>query len=394
MRRWLAILVVIGIVMAMFVPEAMAEPKPTMIPREVMSGDAEFVTTFGFTAFEDLWVELEGVGAELPQTGTDKFLCWEYQVEDFLRGRQRADGGIEGIPIGFTFHYMQGPPELAPGWPAYIPEGGGIEDLPSNWPAILGDRGYERVYVSTNGFLVLDDPEWQEYVYDPEAEEWHWRGAGNWNWWPWQLPIREPPNNFIAPYWTDLAIGDNSYQKVEDLCRRCILPELPIGEECPRYEWLPCEWSTVERPRGRLLYATLGEEPNRKFVVEWLNARNRHTGSLCTFQVQLFEGSSAILFLYKDFQNKDASTPYFEVPSVLIGIEDYYGATAVGTAFTSVGGGVGSMIPGMPSWRGIVMNWIPKPVFDIAPWWIFQWLVVGFHIPQPRNAGDMVGFVY
>jgi len=79
---------------------------------------------------------------------------------------------------------------------------------------------------------------------------------------------------------------------------------------------------------------------------------------------------------------------------VLIGIEDYYGATAVGTAFTSEGGWLGSLIPGMPSWRGIVMNWIPKPVFDIAPWWIFQWLVVGFHVPLPRNAGDMVGFVY
>ena len=396
MRRLFTILVLIGLLMSLFVLEVAAEPKPAegYVPHEVTPGDAEFAETFGFLSFNDLWVELDGVGAELPQTSWEGCPLFPYQVDDFLRGRQRADGGIEGIPIGFTFHYMQGPADLAPGWGAYIPPEGGIEDLPMDWPAVLADEGYNRVYVSTNGFLLFDDPEVQEYTRHPHSGEWYWRGAGNWNWWPWQLPIREPPNNFIAPYWTDLVIGDNSYTKVLRVARVCIFPCPWAVDECCVEEMIPVETITLPRPRGRLLYATVGQEPNRRFIVEWLNARNRNTGNLATFQVQLWEGTSSILFLYKDFQTRDPSETYFESPSVVIGMEDYYGGVKVGTAFTMQGFWIGSMIPGLPSWRDIAMNWIPKAAYDLIPWWIPRWAVFGFHLPQPRAAGDMVGYVY
>jgi hypothetical protein len=417
MRKCLAIVLLISVLMSLSVLPAAAEPKPTLMPHEVVPGDADFAATFGSMNFDDLWFELERYGYELPQTGTESFLLWQWQVDDFLRGRQRGDGGIEGIPLGFTFHHMQGPPNLAPGWQAAVPPGGSAADLPSDWPVLLEDEGYDKVYVSTNGFLVFDDPEVQEFVAREVCEkdcscnpcggheceeycvtEWHWEGAGNWNWWPWQIPIREPPDNFIAPYWTDLAIGDNSYTHVQDISYQCVIPDLfGWGDgECMQYEMVPSATVTIPRPRGRLLYATVGEEPNRRFIVEWLNARNRHTGNLCTFQVQLYEGSSATLFLYKDFQTKDASGTYFETPAVVIGMEDYYGASGVGTAFTMEGASIGRMlpIPGMPSWRGIVMNWLPKAAFDLLPWWIFGWMTFGFKLPPPRAAGDMVGYVY
>ena len=414
MRKFLAILLLIGILASFSVQGVAAEPKPTLKPHEVVPGDAEFGATFGAVTFDDLWFELERYGAELPQTGKRGFLFFTWQVDDFLRGRQRADGGIEGIPMGFTFHHFQGPPDLAPGWQAYVPEGGGPGDLPADWPVVLNDAGYDKVYVSTNGFLLFDDPQHEEYVQQVHCEtqcsctpcgacgqeeqcttEWHWVGAGNWNWWPWQIPIREPPDNFIAPYWTDLAIGDNSYEFVQSVSLQCVIPNF-FGEGCLREEMVPDATVLIPRPRGRLLYGTVGEEPNRRFIVEWLNARNRHTGNLCTFQVQLYEGSNATLFLYKDFQTKDASGTYFETPAVVIGMEDYYGATGVGTAFTMEGYSIGRMlpIPGMPSWRGIVMNWLPKAAFDLLPWWIFKWLTFGFHLPPPRAAGDMVGYVY
>ena len=105
---------------------------------------------------------------------------------------------------------MQGPPNLAPGWQAAVPPGGGPGDLPASWPVVLDDEGYDKVYVSTNGFLLFDDPQVEEYVSGKVCEEqckrngdpcnpgcvcetvctsgWHWEGAGNWNWWPWQVP--------------------------------------------------------------------------------------------------------------------------------------------------------------------------------------------------------------
>nr|AIA17947.1 Unknown Function [uncultured bacterium] len=59
---------------------------------------------------------------------------------------------------------------------------------------------------------------------------------------------------------------------------------------------------------GDIYYATLGDAPNREFVVEWREVQhyNSFSGDI-TFQVVFFENSSDILFNYLDvdFQTDD-----------------------------------------------------------------------------------------
>ena len=152
----------------------------------------------------------------------------------------------------------------------------------------------------------------------------------------------------------------------------------------------------MKRPRGRLLYATVGDAPNQTFVVEWLNARNAHTGNLSTFQVQLYEGTNDVLFLYKEFRPK-GTNGYFEIPSVLVGMENSQGTAAVGNAYVfPYGGWLGTLLPGsspLRSWRFVAMNLIGKVWYQQIPWW-FSLATFGPRLPQPISAGDMMGFVY
>ena len=405
-RKLFAILIITTLLITLFAPNVMAEPQPdpAHIPHEVLPGDAAWAAAFGFNTFADLWVELEGTGAELP--GTTQ--AWDlplnpwppyFDRDDFLRGIEwtnKTTGLKEtaGVPIGFPFKFMQGPPVLGPGWPpAWLVEYCRSFDPPLPipmpweipglaWPVSLEDAGYDRAYVAINGFLVFDDPGRAEY--DPLTGS--WVGMGQWNWWPWQLPTKEPPNNFVAPYWTDLAIGDNTYEAVTQVCALCTMVD-PVSGICLRHYYFPCAWELVERPRGRLLYATVGDAPNRKFVVEWLNARNVWTGNLATFEVQLFEGSNAILFLYKDFQTKDASGTYLEIPSVVVGMEDYYGSPVgfAGNTYT---------LPG-PYLFGFNLRGIAMLFSAFKPDWPLIWTSwAKGGVPQPMAAGSMRGFVY
>jgi hypothetical protein len=247
-----------------------------------------------------------------------------------------------------------------------------------------------------NGFIVFDDPQWAEYTItiDPVTlqNRWDWQGLGQWNWWPWQIPIAEPPNNFIAPYWTDLTIDNNRYQRVEDVCSVPVAQCLAWVEgQCVDWYvgsvWAPCDWSWVTRPPGRLLVTTLGEAPNRVWVVEWLNARNVWTGNLCTFELQLYEGSNAILCLYEDFQTKDAGGPYFEIPSVLIGGEDYF-ATNVGHF------GETYEVPGGWHWWPWSEHVWSMWVRELAGVKWMSWYLSNGQVPQPMAAGTMRGFIY
>ena len=406
MRKIALSVLCVSLILGVVAPAALADIKPTDIPHMVMPGEEGFTAAFGAAAaFTDLWEELEGIGAELPQTGHmpvcslgDPGPGYVPEFDDFVRGP---------IPIGFTFGYMNGPVEPAPGWPPADWrewwKGDIAPPLPEGWPAVLTDQGYDKVYVSTNGFIVFADHSVPSasVVFDttvaltdaaPQQP-----GLGSWNWWPHQLPIVEPPNNFVAPYWTDLAIGDNSYHKVTEVCKECVL-WVPTDSDpmCYQWEYLPCEWEKVERPRGRLLYATLGEAPNRKFVVEWLNARNHWTGFLATFQLQLFEGSNAILFLYKDFQTKDPGQAYFDVPSVLIGMEDWYGTTGVGQTFM-LDDAIHNWLVFNNSFRGAVLDWYGKLTWEQLlaglPPYVPSW-GTGTRLPAPMANGDMMGFVY
>ncbi len=51
---------------------------------------------------------------------------------------------------------------------------------------------------------------------------------------------------------------------------------------------------------GDLYYETIGEAPNREFVVEWRNVRHYNSQDAGTFEVVFFENSSDVLFNYLD----------------------------------------------------------------------------------------------
>ncbi len=66
-------------------------------------------------------------------------------------------------------------------------------------------------------------------------------------------------------------------------------------------------WDDLDlRFEGFLETEVVGEAPNRIFVVEWDAIPRYDTGDLLTFEVQLFEGSNDIVFLYQDVAQGEA----------------------------------------------------------------------------------------
>ena len=388
MRKVLLAVVVSVLIVGLIAPAALADIKPTHVPHQVMPGEAGFSAAFGAAAFADLWVELEGAGIELPQTGMDGT---GFSRDDFVRGP---------VPIGFTFQYMDGPVEPKCCWPPKdsYDIGEVPPPLPEDWPAELSMKGYQKVWVATNGFVVFADEQYHQAV-DVKAEDYVWvqPNLGAWNWWPWQVPIAEPPNNFVAPYWSDFSIGDNGWWKPVEVHFVCFRnqddnPETPADESllCAEGDYLVTNWALVQRPRGRLLYQTVGTAPNRKFVVEWLNARNHWNGGLATYELQMFEGSNAILFLYKDFQGKEGQ-PYMDNPSVVVGMEDWYGTTGVGQAFTAEPLSWAYALTMSPSVREHLFSYDGKWDWDVNE---SDQGSGGPGIAPNKAAGDMLGFVY
>jgi hypothetical protein len=392
MRKLFLVLTLVAMLFVGLVPSVLADIKPTERYKMIDPGDADFAATFGSASFGDLWFDMMGVGAELP-AGDD----WASQgaVGPTLPFPHPVFWQ-HGIDIGFTFHFYQGPLELAGGWPPmWLAEFCTAHNIPIPqpwnlglpWDAQLSDKGYEQVFVSANGFIVFD--EHARWVVNPINEIFPALGLGHWNWDGNSVPNRGRPNNMVAPYWTDWVVGSNDYQKVEDICpaegAECLFetcrnitciewdgcPDECVcvdwEEECTCYTWSayePCAWSWVQRPRGRILVGTVGEEPFRRFIVQWQNVRHFDTGFLADFQLQLNETSNSILFLYNAFDSKEG--PYFEGSPVTVGVEDQYGATGVGMTFSN-------------PW-----SWATLPAaFTTFP-----------AIPAAFSAGDMVGFVY
>ncbi len=379
MRKLLSILVLSATLMLLLVPSAAADGY-----MEVMPGDAEFAATFGSDAFGDLWIELEGVGHEVP--GGD----------DYIRGGP-----------------VSGPIDIDPGPGKELINGLYQHGISLGFEFEFWGETFDEVWLATNGYLLFRSP--IPNVFDGGVEMYHdwdwwnnlepWQQAiwspmrfrpygDSWNWWPWQLPIAEPPNNFIAPYWTDLWIGDNGFRYVFDVYLDCMDWD---GPECLWWEYLP-EWGIASRPRGYLMFDIVGEAPNRIFVAEWLRAKNAHTGNLTTFQAQIYEGSNAILFLYKDFMPKTATAAYFEIPSVLAGLEDAGGQNAAGAVYTGWG------FAGEPWARqeAMFLGFLggPPGVFNKGEWrwWFQEFLRYEFnfqypYLPAPFAAGDMLGFI-
>jgi hypothetical protein len=333
--KLLRVLVTSLVLLGLLAPMAMAHPKPDAahIPHEIMPDDAAWAAAFGGTTFADLWEDLEaapwGKVMELPSGRNWRGGSWN----------GTGDARFWAVPIGFNFKFMQGP---ATGVPSYVfdptcgkmyPEGYGPGCyIAYKWSWKLRDEGYNATLVHDNGFIFFPDVTYRPIDLDGDGDPDIFRPevlTDDTNWLH-QDFSREPPNNFIAPFWSDWYFGSNDYY---DAGIAFDANDLPFRHD----DGTPVFWDNgwVRRPRGRLLYATLGEAPNRTFVVEWLNGRDIYTGFLATFELQLFEGSNAILFLYKEFVGKPGNPDFFiAAHPVLIGLEDLFGVTYVGDLYT------------------------------------------------------------
>ncbi len=104
------------------------------------------------------------------------------------------------------------------------------------------DKTYTKCHISTNGLISFDE------------------GVTEWS--PTAIPSTLLPDNYIAPFWSDLKPG-------------------PDG--------------------GKILYATRGTAPNRTFIIKWEDMPEYYTPSRkVTFQLTLREGSNSIEVQYKD----------------------------------------------------------------------------------------------
>jgi hypothetical protein len=397
MRKLFVILVVSMLLMSALAPAALAEPKPAdeYIPFEVDLDP-------GF-AFEDWWIELNpdegGTGIELPQADDEVFGDPDPEADptsglEIFRGLDMGfnfkyfEGPSRGIP---TYDTSVDPP-VAVRWSQELTN----EGYDKIW---VGTNGYlvfgyhcdlTPPYRNECRDWFTHDEISYMVMYPPDFT---WYRA---------VPSPARPNNLLNVFMTDLTFGDNSFVEVDSVAFVCEVLDDECGQvgpgtttvkcngektdmvsgpggcvadkdecwiadcqedcdvafepgperdECyadcddnaPRLDvqgyWMPCDTHIIERPRGRLLYKTVGEEPNRKFVVEWANARVWGTGGLATFQAQLWEGNNAILFLYKDFK----PMAYFEDPpheaaftlidTLVVGLEDFYGEIGVGQAY-------------------------------------------------------------
>jgi hypothetical protein len=138
------------------------------------------------------------------------------------------------------------------------------------------DKAYTKCYISTNGLISFDE------------------GVTAWS--PTAIPSNSLPDNYIAPFWSDLKPG-------------------PDG--------------------GAILYATRGTAPNRTFIIKWEEMPEYYTPSRkVTFQLTLREGSNSIEVQYKDITAGFGDTRTY----VGMGIESRnYGSTQPQPASNVIG---------------------------------------------------------
>ncbi len=100
-------------------------------------------------------------------------------------------------------------------------------------------------------------------------------------------------NEVVASSNGNLQFGNNNPAYVN----RCLdeAPASDMGDMIAPY------WDDLDlRAFGYLETEVVGEEPNRIFVVEWDSVPRFETGEPVTFEVQLFEDSNDIVFLYQN----------------------------------------------------------------------------------------------
>lgn len=138
-------------------------------------------------------------------------------------------------------------------------------------------NNYTSTNVSLNGNIQFNGTSRAYYNYD--------------------LPNAAQPNNMVAPFWDDL-ISQNYNKKT-------------------------------------MLYTTIGETPNRKFIVQWTNMYFFSNPSLQmgTFQVILYEGSNQIQMQYRELMGSQLSFG----SSATIGIENGNGTAGVKYSYNIAG---------------------------------------------------------
>jgi len=210
-----------------------------------------------------------------------------------LYAMHRPYNGRSGGPDAFGYVFTD---SFAPGGPTYnwieISETGTeiLPDSDDEWVANISigfffnyyGTDYSQVAIGNNGLLFSGVGTWQ-YINDP---------------------ITESPSihGFIAPYWDDIVT-----------------------------------WGSA----GAIYYQTIGDAPNRKFVVEWCNNQHyHHSDRGITFEVILFEGTNDILFQYKDVTFGTVygavggdNPPYDFGGSATVGIEDPTGTIGLQYSF-------------------------------------------------------------
>lgn len=112
----------------------------------------------------------------------------------------------------------------------------------------FNDQARSTVYISTNGYLSFSG----------DALTAFYNVA---------IPNLNPPNEYVAPFWSDLNPSAG----------------------------------------GAIYYATLGQQPNRRFVVEWNGVPRYWNDGALTFQAILEEGSNEIIFQYNTLLGTNAS---------------------------------------------------------------------------------------
>ena len=163
------------------------------------------------------------------------------------------------------------PPEII--YPAEVIYEGYYDDR--SWgPIHMGfnfsfyDHPYNHFYVTSNGLIIFGSGS-NDYTEDP-------------------IPSPSSPNNFIAPFWDDIVIN----------------------------------------PAGKILYTTIGAEPNRKCIIQWTNMGfYASTVLMGTFQVILYEGSNDIQIQYRSII--DLTSARSHGSSASIGIENPNGTSGV-----------------------------------------------------------------
>ncbi|MBK1814274.1 choice-of-anchor D domain-containing protein [Luteolibacter yonseiensis] len=174
----------------------------------------------------------DSFGYKLASTPVNAFSLKTSDPDVVTAGSLSGDDYYQSVNIGFTF--------------------------------FLYDKAYTSLAASTNGLLTFGS---ESAAYSPHT-----------------IPNSSAPNNYVAPFWTDLVKGAGS----------------------------------------NILYATRGSAPNRTFIIDYQDMEEyANSAARVSFQVILYEGSNSIEIQYKKF------TGFTTGRNVTVGIENFAGSDGI-----------------------------------------------------------------